>query len=319
MLLPELTRRGLGLLLTAALTACSASSDGRTMAHVRVATGGTKGVYYSYGQELAKVLNGRLEGVDASVDPTAGSVENLQRIADSRSTLAFVAADAAADAVEGRGPFSEPLPIRAVARVYDDFVHLVVSSASSARDITGLRGLRVSVGSPSSGTELIANRMLSIAGLDWKKDIRRVRLGINESANALRNGDIDAFFWSGGLPTSGVTELSQSVPVRLLPLGELVDEMRERYGPSYRRATIPIGTYSTAAEVTTIAVPNYLVTNASTDSGLIRRLTWVLFARRDEMARAVPAVALLDRRAAIATVPVPLHDGALRYYRDVKR
>lgn len=276
-------------------------------------------MYYSYGLALADVISDRLNGVRAIAVETSGSVANLQEAARRPGVIAFVAGDTAADAVQGRGPFTEPLPIEAIARVYDDVIHLVVPKSSRARSIFDLRGLRVSTGSPASGTEVIANRLLQIAGLEKESDFVRSRLSINDSIDALQAGSIDAFFWSGGLPTHGVEELADNLDIRLLPLGDLADRMRQQHGPIYRAATVPVGTYHLADEVQTIAVPNYLVTNAATDPGLVYHVNRLLFSHRDEMTHVVPAASLLDRRTAIATSPVPLHDGALRYFRAVKR
>jgi TRAP transporter TAXI family solute receptor len=310
---------GAAALLTSACGVVRGSGIRYATGELTIATGGTKGVYYSYGVALADVISERLKGVQASAEPTSGSVQNLKLAAERPGVIAFVAGDTAADAVQGRGAFSEPLPIQAIARVYDDVIHLVVPRWSRARDISDLRGLRVSTGSPGSGTEVIANRLLQLAGLDGDSAIVRSRLGINDSIDALRAGTIDAFFWSGGLPTQGVEELADSMDIRLLPLGDLADRMRQVHGPIYRAATVPVGTYHLVDEVQAMAVPNYLVTNTGTDPGLVYHVDRLLFSHRDEMALLVPAVALLDRRTAIATSPVPLHEGALRYFRAVKR
>jgi TRAP transporter TAXI family solute receptor len=307
------------MLLGSACSLVGGSAVKYASGDVTIATGGTKGVYYSYGKALAHVLSDNLSGVRATAVETTGSVANLRQVADRPGVIAFVAGDTAADAVLGRGAFTEPLPIEAIARVYDDVIHVVVPQRSRARDIHDLRGLRVSTGSAGSGTEVIANRLLQIANLGHPDDIVLSHLGINDSIDALQQGSIDAFFWSGGLPTHGVEELASIMPIRLLSLGDLADRMRQLHGPIYRSATVPVGTYDMAEEVQTIAVPNYLVTNRATDAGLVYHVDRLLFGHRDDMAYSVPAVALLDSRTAIATSPVPLHDGALRYFRSVKR
>jgi TRAP transporter TAXI family solute receptor len=286
---------------------------------VEIATGGTQGVYYSYGVELARVVEAELDGVDADVRPTAGSVANLQRVAVRYDTVAFSAADAATDAISGSAPFDRRLPVRAIGRVYDDYVHLVVPVTSPVRRADQLRGLRVSLGSVGSGTELIAARLLSLLHLDPASDLRAAHLGINESVAALSAGKIDAFFWSGGLPTAGVAALARRTPIRLVPLGQYAEQMRDRFSPTYRAAAIPDGTYPGTTGTLTIAVPNYLVTSVEADERLVYQITRLLFASRERLARRVPLAGVLDERVAIETVPVPLHPGALRYYRDRKR
>jgi uncharacterized protein len=281
-----------------------------------IAGGGTAGVYYHYGAQLAEVAAQRLD-LDVEVRETDGSVENLRLVADGTAALAFTAADAAADAVTGQPPFEQPLPIQAVARVYDDFVHVVVVADT---DISGLRDLesrRVSLGAKGSGTEVIARRLLRTEGID-PDALDNAMLGINASIEELRAGAIDAFFWSGGLSTPGLLELADDVPLRLLPLVDLVDSVSERYGHVYRHAVVPRGTYGLVADVSTMAVPNYLVAHADLDASLVHEVLQALFERRTEMAREVEAVGLLDRRRAIFTEPVELHDGALNYYRHAK-
>jgi hypothetical protein len=193
----------------------------------------------------------------------------------------------------------------------------VVLAGSPVRSVGDLAGLRVSVGSPRSGTALIADRVLEVARIP-AAEVRTVELGINESVAAMQAGEVDAFFWSGGLPTKGVAELAAAVPIRLVPLGDLADGMRSRFGPSYRSATVPPGMYGASEPVATIAVPNLLVCREDADPVLVERLASTLFGAREALGRTVPQADALDERTAIATFPVPLHPGAERYFRSVK-
>lgn len=298
-----------------AIAACSAPRDEE---EIVLATGGTKGVYYSYGLAMAEAIGPRLQGTRLRVVSTMGSVDNLQQIADGEAQMAIVAADAALDAVDGRAEFQAPVAICAIARLYDDIVHLVTRADSSIRSIGDLPGRRVSLGPAGSGTELIARRMLEVAGVTLhESDLDP--LGINESVEALAAGTVEAFFWSGGLPTVGVTELVRHVPIRLVDLGELSLGMRTTYGLSYRRALVPAGTYGIEGDISTIAVPNFLVVDRRLEASLVYDVTAGLFAQRTVMARRVAAVRALDLAEAIYTVPIDLHDGALRYYRATRR
>jgi TRAP transporter TAXI family solute receptor len=310
----------LGGLLAVVLAVAGCTSGGPAVAPgtLDIATGSTQGVYYRYGTAFAGVVEAELPGIRTRVVSTEGSVENLQRVADSDRTVAFSAADAAGDAVTGRGAFDRPLRVRALARVYDDYLHLVVPERSPIRAAADLRGHRVSVGQAGSGTEIIAERVLAALGLDPDTDLVPARLGIDASAEALRDGRIDAFFWSGGLPTSGIVSLAGHLRIRLVPLGDLAPALR-RYSRTYRAAAVPAGTYPRVASVLTVAVPNYLVTRADTDPALVYQLTRLLFRSRERVARQVSLAGVLDARAAIETSPVALHPGALRYYRDTKR
>jgi TRAP transporter TAXI family solute receptor len=266
---------------------------------VVIAAGGRSGVYYAYARALARELRARAPELRVSVVSTSGSVENLRRVSSGRATLAFTAADA----VAGHAGLT------AIARVYDDYLHLIVRASSPARSLRSLRGAAVSVGQPGSGTRLFASRLL--AG----HSVRPVGLGLDDSIAALRAGRIAGFFWSGGLPTPGVAALARDVPLRLLAL----DASRlARYGAVYRAAAIPGGTYGLASQVSTVAVPNLIVARAGADPALVRLVVATLFERRAAIAGSVVAAAALDRRAAIETAPVPLHPAASRWFRDTK-
>ncbi|MFE6967928.1 TAXI family TRAP transporter solute-binding subunit [Isoptericola sp. NPDC057653] len=281
-----------------------------------VATGGSTGIYHAYGVAIAKVLEERYD-LPVEVDETGGSVENLQSLDAGTAQVAFSAADAARDAVAGEGEFDEPLDVRALGRVYDDFVHLVVPAGSDVRSIADLRGRRVSLGAPRSGTALIAQRLLSAADVP-RAALTDTRLGLDDSIAALRDGDIEAFFWSGGLRTPGLTALADDVPVRLVPLGDLVEEVRSRYGSGYRHGIVPKGMYGSSAAVETLAVPNFLMVRGDMPDAEARTLVSTLFDARSQIAAQVPSAANLDRVRAIFTDPVELHPGALRYYRETK-
>jgi uncharacterized protein len=311
---------GAGVAAVAALgwAASRRGGEAAIAREVRIATGGTKGVYYAYGVVLAAELQRRPSVLRAMVEVTTGSIDNVRRVAAGTVTLAFSAGDAAAEAYQGRPPFDRKAELAAVARVYDDYVHLVVPLTSPVTTMGDLVGRRVSLGSVGSGTALIAERLLEVAGLR-ARSLTPLRLGINESIAALQAGDLDAFFWSGGLPTSGVSELARSTPIRLVPLGDLADAMRTRFGAVYRLATVPAGVYGSADRLTTIAVPNLLVCRRDADRALVREIAETLFgSRREALAAGVPQAETLDERSAIATFPVPLHPGAQDYYRDIK-
>src|SRR4051812_12849782 len=293
-----------------ALGGCVSHDEGAVRGRVVIAAGGTTGVYYAYATALASELEARSPGLRVAVVATSGSMENLRRLAGGDATLAFAAEDAAAEATVGGPPFGHRLPVTALARLYDDYMHLVVPASSRVRSLARLRGRTVSIGPSGSGTRLIAERLLGPRA----DSLHTVGLGLDASVAALRSGRIAGFFWSGGLPTPGVEELAHRAPLRLLNLGGIED----RFGGVYRAAAIPSGTYGLPRQVATLAVPNLLVARSGADPALVRLVTETLFERRAAIARAVPAAAALDRRAAIETAPVPLHRAALRWFRDTK-
>ncbi|MFF7242773.1 TAXI family TRAP transporter solute-binding subunit [Embleya sp. NPDC008237] len=291
------------------------SRDDRTTPRgpVSLATGVPTGVYHRYGELLRPRLSTDLD-VKVTVNSSGGSVENLRRVIDGVDTFGIATADAVADV----GPGDRDR-LRAVARLYDDYVQLVVPVGSPVQKITDLRGRRVVVGLPGSGVELITRRLLSEVGMgDMERAITPVRIGIGEATQRLRDGTVDAFFWSGGLPTGAVSDLAEHWSLRLVQLGDLAGKLRDRYGPVYREAVVPADAYPGGTETPTIAVPNLLVTRASQDAELIRRVTETVMENREAIGREVHAAQLVDPRTAIFTDPLPLHTGAQRWYRSVK-
>lgn len=319
-----------GLLVGVALAAAVAGAvgaagcgrrygDAYPAGSLRITTGSTGGVYYAYGRGLADAVNRKLPGLETSVVVTAASVENLTLVGAGRAEVGFALADSAADAVQGTGSFPRPLPVVALARLYDNYLQLVVRADGPVHRLDQLRGRRVDTGAAGSGTEVTALRILAVAGLDPARDLTSSRLGLDEATRALSAGRIDAFFWSGGLPTAAVTRLAADTPIRLVPLDAVVRDLRTRFGDFYVETSVPAWAYGSEAVAGTVGVPNYLVVNSALAPTVAYRLTRLLFEERSAIAAAHPEVRRLNLRSAIATYPVPLHPGAERYYREVNR
>jgi TRAP transporter TAXI family solute receptor len=281
-----------------------------------IATGGTSGVYFVYGGGLAKVISSNLEGYRATAETTSASVDNLILIQKGSSDIAFTLGDTALDAVAGREAFKEKVPMKALAQIYDNYTQVVAKKGSGITKIADLKGKRVSVGAPNSGTEVIADRILEQAGIDPKQGVKREGLGVEESVQAMKDGSIDAFFWSGGLPTAAITDLTTSEAITLLDTTEFTDALRQKYGDVYQDSTIPSGTYkSVSKDVPTIAVPNYLVVNAKMDEQLAFDLTKLLFDRKQDLVAVHPEAKNLDpQKASKVIAPIELHPGAQRYF-----
>jgi TRAP transporter TAXI family solute receptor len=281
-----------------------------------IATGGTSGVYFVYGGGLAKVISSNLEGYKATAETTSASVDNLILIGDGGSDVAFTLGDTMLDAVEGREAFKEPVPVRALAQIYDNYTQVVAKAGSGIKTIEDLKGKRVSVGAPNSGTEVIADRVFEAAGMDPKGDIKRQGLGVEESVQAMKDGSIDAFFWSGGLPTGAITDLVTSDKITLLDTTVYTDKLVEKFGEVYRDETIPKGTYKGVdKDVPTIAVPNYLVVSEKMDEQLAFDLTKLLFDRKDDLVAVHPEAKNLDPQTGAEVIaPIELHPGAKRYF-----
>ncbi|WP_310912138.1 TAXI family TRAP transporter solute-binding subunit [Lipingzhangella rawalii] len=283
-----------------------------------IATGGSGGVYYPYGQGVAEMARSD-SAPDAEVLETAASIENLRLVDRGDADLAFTLADAAALAVTGADPYNDPLPVSALARPYDNRTHLVVRADVPVDTASELDGRRVSVGALGSGTEMIAERVLELSGLDPHEDIERSQLSVDSSAQAIIDDRIDAFFWSGGLPTRAVVDLADHTDIRLVDLAELVPMLREEHGEVYTEATVPSQTYPGVPEVRTIGVPNLLVVRTDMAQDQAYGLTRLLFEHRGRLAEEHHQVALqLNPRQAISTRPLDLHPGAASYYREQK-
>jgi len=287
---------------------------------ISIATGGTGGVYYPYGGGLAKVLNESLPGIRATAEVTSASVDNLKLIRDGKADIAFTLADTLADAVAGRGPFAgAPVPAASIAVLYSNYTQIVTRTASGITRVADLKGKVVSTGSPGSGTEVIAFRVLRAAGLDPDRDVRRQGLGASESADALKDGKVDAFFWSGGLPTAALQDLSHTsgISIRLLPSGDLVTALRQQHGELYFPLEIPAGAYrGLTAAIPVVGVANVLVVNRSMDEPLAYDITRLLFEKRGDLAAIHPEARNLSLQTATKGSPAEFHPGAVRFYRE---
>jgi uncharacterized protein len=313
-------RSALLLAALVALAACGGGGGGggADSRRLSIATGGTGGVYFVYGGGLAKQISSSLEGYEATAEVTSASVDNMTLIGDEKSALAFTLADTAGDAVQGKGSFKEKVPAQALARLYTNYTQ-VVTVAKGVNGVEDLKGKRVSVGSPNSGTEVIALRVLDAAGLDPDADIKRQQLGVAESVQAVKDGALDAFFWSGGLPTAAVTDLANSRKITMVPTDRYTEDLKGEFGDVYGTSTIKGGTYKGVADdVATIGVPNYLVVNQSMNEDLAYQLTKLLFDKKAELAQVHPEAKNLDLTTAQDVVPLELHPGARRYYDEAK-
>lgn len=288
---------------------------------ITLSTGVQAGVYHLYGQLLEQALAEDVPGVRVRLKTSEGSQQNLQRVAAGEADFTVATADAVAKYQVDRKPGAERL--RGLARLYDDYVQLVVPAGSPVQSTRDLRGKRVAVGQDGSGVRLISERMLSAAGLDPVRDITPVAIGIDKVPVELEAGRIDAFFWSGGLPTNAVKGLSERFEIRLVQLGDLVEALQASGSPAryYRAAVMPPDAYERArntSAVSTVAVPNLLVTREDAGTELTEQFTRTVIDSRDDIGRAVHAAQLVDLRTAIYTDPLQLHEGAARYYRSVK-
>src|SRR5215510_5177289 len=250
------------LALLAVVLAASAQAQ-----NLSIATGGTGGVYYPLGGGMAAVLSKHVPGMQATAEVTGGSVDNLKLIGSGKPYIALSMVDAAQDAARGEDKFKgNKIGVKTLMVLYPNRMHVVSVEGRGVAKFADLKGKRVSTGSPGSATEVMAFRLLEAEGIDKDKDVKRERLGVAESVNAIKDGKIDAFFWVGGLPTAAVTDLGATpgVKIKLIDHADAVAKMNEKYGNLYAASTIKSGTYpgQTADNKNTV-VWNILVANAS--------------------------------------------------------
>jgi uncharacterized protein len=277
---------------------------------LRIATGPRGGVYFRLGEGLAQAAAREFPRLRPAVLVTAASATNVALVDGGQAEVGFTQADV----LIGTG-LVNPL---ALARLHDDYLHLVVRADSGLRSLSDLGGRRVSLGPAGSGTEVTARRLLSAVGAQTVPHLTTVALNVDAAATALAQGDIAAFFFSGGLPVTAIASLAAGVRIRLINIGQYVPLLRRTYGEVYAERGIPASTYG-VEPVVTVGVPNYLVVGAAMAEETAYALTWLLMERRDTLAAAHPAAQRFNRRSAIDTAPLSLHPGAARYFRDSKR
>lgn len=284
-----------------------------------ISTGGTGGVYYPYGGGLAELIGKYVDGHAAVAEVTGASVENMGLIARGDSDLALALADTVYQAYTGTGRFEGNTieKTRALGSIYPNAVQIVTLSGSGVDSLADLKGKRVSVGAPGSGTEVNANAILESNGISYD-DIDEQRLNFNETADALRDGDIDAGFWSVGPPTSSILNLAATRDIMLVPLSEEEIANARALEPVFAPYTLRAGIYDGVTDpVPTISIPNVLVVNADMDEDLAYEITKVLFEKTDELIAIHPAANDTTVDFSLGSTPVPLHPGAIRYYEEI--
>lgn len=316
-----MTRRNLvagGTALSLLPLAGAFAQDRRTLS---IVTGGTGGVYYPLGGGLANMLAKHVPGWQATSEVTGGSVDNLKLLGARKADIGFTMADASLDAAKGEDKFKgAPVPNRALAVLYPNRMHVVTIEGTGINTMRDLKGKRVSTGSPGSATEVMGFRLLEAAGIDREKDIRRERLGVAESTNALKDRKIDAYLWVGGLPTAAVTDLAATpnVKIKMIDHAEFVDAMNAKWGALYAKGAIPAGTYPGQDRDNPNAdVWNILVVHEGMPEEVAYRITKVIFENTAEWATVhaeARNVTLANQRQ--ANSPVPFHPGAARYFTE---
>jgi hypothetical protein len=316
--MPKLLKPILAAALAIAMAAPGVAQEKRTFS---ITTGGTGGVYYPLGGGLANLLTKYVPGWSATAEVTGGSVDNLRLLGAGKSELALSMVDAGLDALKGQDKFKgNPVPVRTLAVLYPNRMHVVTTEATGIKTFADLKGKRVSTGSPGSATEVMAFRVIEAMGLDKDKDLKRERLGVAESVNALKDGKIQGFFWVGGLPTAAVTDLGATpgVKIKMIDHAEAVAAMNKKYGPLYSAGEIPTKTYPGQEPPNKIAVVwNVLVTTDKLPDDVAYKIVQIIFEKRAEWGQVHREALSLEMKNQLdANTPMPFHPGALKYFME---
>ena len=307
-----ITAIGGAIALAAGLAPATQAED-----FINVLTGGTSVVYYPLGAGLANIYGEQIEGARTQVQSTKASVENLNLLQDGGGEIAFALGDsvAAAWAGDAEAGFPEKLDqLRGIAAIYPNYIQVVASAESGITDFASLGGRSLSVGAPASGTELNARAIFGAMDMTYE-DLGKIEyLPFAESVELIKNRQLDGTLQSAGLGVASIRDLSTSLPVTMVAIPA---EVAERLGPPYVAATIPAGTYDGQTEdVPTVAVSNYLVTTAAVSDDMAYEMTRVLFENLETLEAAHQAAAQISLETALEGMPIPLHPGAERYYRE---
>jgi len=286
---------------------------------INVLTGGTSGVYYPLGVALANNIGKAMPGVKTSVQATKASVENLNLIQTGRGELAFTLGDSLSDAWKGNeeAGFKTPLKkLRGVAAIYPNYVQIVARADAGIRTLADLKGKKISVGAPKSGTELNARAILGAAGITYKDFAKVEYLPFGESVELMKNRQLDVTLQSAGLGVASLRDLATSVDIVVVAIP--ADVVKKTNDPAYIPASIPANTYKgQTADVPTAVIPNYLVTHDDVSNDTVYGMTKALWTSLDQLVAAHSAAKAISLKSALEGMPLPLHPGAERYYREV--
>lgn len=305
--------------LTIFMVLCVSTAFAQKQVRLSIATGGTGGVYYPMGGGMANIISKHIPYAEATAEVTAASVDNCLLVGAKKADMALVMADTAWDAFQAQAKFKEKLPIMTLAVLYINNMHLVTLEGKGIDKASDLKGKRVSTGAPGSGTEVKALRVLEAYGLDPDRDMKRDRLGASESAGALKDGKIDAYFWDGGLPTASVTDLGATpgAKLKLISHGDAVPKMREKYGPLYFTGTIPAKMYpGQDKEVSIARVSNLLICNKEMKDTVAYDIVKTLFDHKPDLVAVHKMAEELELAPQADGSPLPFHPGAAKYFKE---
>ena len=307
--------------IAAGLIGAAIAGSALAQTRISIATGGTGGVYYPLGGGIANVLSKYVPNMQATAEVTGASVDNMKLVGAGKAEVGFTMADTAWDAYQGQDKFKDnKQAVRALVVFYPNLTHVVTVEGKGINTMADLKGKRISTGSPGSGTEVMAFRILEAYGIDKDKDVKRERLSVAESVNALKDGKIDALIWVGGIPTPAITDLAATpnTKIKLIDHADAVDKMRAKYGPLYVKDTIAAKSYpGQDKENTNLTVWNILVVNEKADEKVVYDIVKTMFEKKAEIVAVHKDASYLSLDNQLTGgSPIPFHPGALKYFKE---
>lgn len=312
----RMTKRFSLFAAAAAFTASTAVLAAPTF--INILTGGTSGVYYPIGVGLSQLYSNGIEGSKTSVQATKASVENLNLLQSGRGELALALGDSVADAWNGveEAGFKAPLKkLRAIAGTYPNYIQIVASKESGIKTLADLKGKTISVGAPKSGTELNARAIFKAAGLSYDDMAKVEFLPYAESVELIKNRQLDATLQSSGLGMAAIRDLAATLPITFVSVPA---EITAKIGnAAYQPASIPAGTYDGQdADVPTVAITNILVSHEGVSEEVAYQMTKLMFDNLERLGNAHSAAKDIKLETAAKNLPIPLHPGAERFYKE---
>jgi TRAP transporter TAXI family solute receptor len=282
-----------------------------------LATGGTAGTYYPYGGAMAKIWNSKIPGMNVTAQATGASVENVRLMNKDEVELALVQTDTIDFAYNAKEAFKEPLTKMAVIAVlYPELIHIVVRGELDVNSFSGLRGMKIGVGAPGSGTEANYRQLLDAHKMS-KGDIREQYLSFAESADQFKDRNIDAFMVTGGVPTSAIMDVATQRSIKILSIDDTMLSILTNKYPFLTAAVIPANSYKgVTRDVKTVAVSAVLIAHPKVSESVAYDLTKALFENQAELAAAHAKGKELNAQYAVQGVSIPFHPGAVKYFKE---
>lgn len=311
----KLVRSAAVVLIGLAAMSGACSNEPRTF--IGILTGGTSGVYYPLGVALSKIYGKHIANARVQVQSTKASVENLKLLQKRRGEIAFALGDTVKLAWEGNAEAGFPRKLdklRGIAAIYPNFIQIVASQESGVATLSDLKGKRISVGAPKSGTELNARAIFGQVGMRYEDFGKTEYLPFSESVELIKNRQLDATLQSAGLGVASIRDLATSIPITLVGIQ---GDVAKNLGPPYAHADIPAGTYKgQSAAVSTVTIRNLLVTHSRVSDDVAYQMTQLLFENLPALVAAHKAASGIKLQNASQDMPIPLHPGAARYYKE---